>query len=203
MRHLKTIYLYLFKWLYPPIYQTHGTAAPITISNLFYQKILRINHKVYWPAHFTSKISDVRKIQIGIGTAPGLSSGCYIQGGGGIELGDYTIVAPNVGIISANHDLHDISKHTLKKVSIGDYCWLGMNSVVLPGVALGDFCIVAAGAVVTKSFSEGYCVIAGNPAKIIKRLEPSLCVKNENRYKYHGFIKAKCFDEYKRAKLDV
>ncbi|EOJ3081127.1 DapH/DapD/GlmU-related protein, partial [Acinetobacter baumannii] len=54
---------------------------------------------------------------------------------------------------------------------IGDKCWIGMNSVILPGVVLGNGTIVAAGAVVTKSFKQGNIVIAGVPAKIIKEIK--------------------------------
>ena len=55
-----------------------------------------------------------------------------------------------------------------KEVVIGENCWLGMNSVILPGVSLGDNTIVGAGSVVTKSFMDGNCVIGGNPARIIR-----------------------------------
>nr|WP_283244199.1 DapH/DapD/GlmU-related protein [Luoshenia tenuis] len=54
---------------------------------------------------------------------------------------------------------------------LGEKCWIGMNSVVLPGVTLGPHTVVGAGAVVTKSFPEGYCVIAGNPARMIRKLD--------------------------------
>jgi acetyltransferase-like isoleucine patch superfamily enzyme len=114
--------------------------------------------------------------------------GCYIQGKGGIVIGDYTQVAPNVVIVSANHDVYDTRNHVCKKVVIGNYCWLGAGAKIMPGVVLGDHCIVAAGAVVTKSFEDGYCVVAGVPAKLVKKLEPGLCVKYEHKKKYHGFI---------------
>ena len=68
-------------------------------------------------------------------------------------------------MLSSNYDLYDQRKSSDKKVVIGDYSWVGMNSVILPGVKLGTRTIVAAGSVVTKSFPEGYCVIAGSPAK--------------------------------------
>ncbi|WP_371860829.1 DapH/DapD/GlmU-related protein [Terrabacter aerolatus] len=55
-------------------------------------------------------------------------------------------------------------------IIIGDDCWIGMNSVILPGVILGSRTTVGAGSVVTKSFPEGNCIVAGNPAKIIKQL---------------------------------
>ena len=44
-----------------------------------------------------------------------------------------------------------------KDVVLGKYCWIGMNSVILPGVVLGDHTVVGAGSVVTKSLSKGYC----------------------------------------------
>lgn len=82
------------------------------------------------------------------------------------------IIAPNCGFITANHNFDEFDKHyDGKDIIIGDNCWIGMNSTILPGVVLGNHTIVGAGSVVTKSFTEGHCVIAGNPAKIIKRLD--------------------------------
>jgi acetyltransferase-like isoleucine patch superfamily enzyme len=153
--------------------------------------------------HFSSLVSSPSNIVTGIGTAPGLSPGCYIQGIGKLEIGDYTIVAPNVGIITANHDLHDPAIHQPSFVQIGRYCWIGMNAVVLPGVVLGDHTIVAAGSVVTKSFPEGYCVIAGNPAKVTKYLDPSKCVEHRNKYEYVGYVPAAKFEKFRRKHLPL
>jgi len=200
---LKLVYVALLKNVCRKCYETQGTAAPVTFKSLFFQKIIGFNRNAYWPVHFSSVISNYKNIKIGIGTAPGLSPGCYIQGIGKIYIGDYTIIAANVGIISSNHDLYDSKKHIKTTVSIGDYCWIGMNSTILPKVSLGDFTIVGAGSVVTKSFNEGYCVIAGNPAKIVKKLEPNKCKKYKNRYEYYGFIKKENFEKFKKKKLNV
>lgn len=90
---------------------------------------------------------------------------------GEIIIGKGTYIAPNVGIITTNHDLNNLDDHMPgRNVILGKNCWIGMNSVILPGVVLGDHTIVGAGAVVTKSFKDGNCVIAGNPAKKIKDL---------------------------------
>ncbi len=97
------------------------------------------------------------------------SAGCYFQGIGDINIGKGTYIAQNVGIITANHDPANLDKHLdPKPVFIGEKCWIGMNSVILPGVTLGPNTVVGAGSVVTKSFLEGNCVIAGSPAKKIK-----------------------------------
>ena len=79
-------------------------------------------------------------------------------------------------------------EHELKEVRIGDYSWLGMGVIILPGVELGKRTIVGAGSVVTKSFPDGYCVIAGNPARLIKRLDKEKFVPTKFRTEYYGFI---------------
>ena len=55
-------------------------------------------------------------------------------------------------------------------INIGDHCWIGANSVIMPKVELGEFCVVAANSFVNKNF-EAYSVIGGNPAKLIKKLK--------------------------------
>lgn len=199
---LKKIYYLFLKLFFPHIYKTRNTTARLTFKTFFFQKILGINRAAYWPMHFTSRVGGVKNIKIGIGTSPGLSHGCYIQGIGKIEIGDYTIIAPNVGIISANHDLYDYRKHAAGYVKIGKYCWIGMNAIVLPNVELGDHTIVAAGSVVTKSFTDGYCVIGGNPAKIIKEIDPEKVVEYENEYKYYGYIPAEKFKKFEMRNLN-
>lgn len=97
--------------------------------------------------------------------------GTYFQAIGKITIGKGSWIAPNVGLITANHTLNNLDKHDeAKPIVIGKQCWIGMNSVLLPGVILGDNTIVGAGSIVTKSFPDGHCVIAGNPAKFIKHI---------------------------------
>lgn len=170
------------------ILRTSRSSAPITWRGLFFQKILGFNRKAYWPMHFTSKVTQVENICIGIGVAPGLSPGCYIQGINGINIGDYTMVAANVGIISANHDPLCPSRHEVAEpIRIGRYCWIGMNSVILPEVRLGDHTVVGAGSVVTRSFPEGFCVIGGVPARVIKKLDSALVDEQRAAWEYIGF----------------
>ncbi len=170
----------------------------------FMQTVLGFNRGVYWPVHFTSNVSHWRRICVGVDVSPGYSSGCYIQGIGRIYIGDYTQIAPNVGIISANHSLYNTRHHDSSEVvRIGAYGWIGMNAVVLPGVVLGDFTIVGAGAVVTKSFPEGYCVVAGNPAKVIRNLAREEAVRYRNPHEYNGYIPHAKFAAFRAKYLNV
>lgn len=187
-----------------PIHETRDTQTPITVRMWFLQKVLGFNRAAYWPVHFTSIVSGSwQNVYCGIETCPGFSPGCYIQAIGKIYIGDYTQIAPNVGIISANHNLHDNRKHIVSEVRIGSYGWIGMNAVILPGVILGDFTVVGAGAVVTKSFEEGYCVLAGNPARVVRKLDPTQCVRHHSTYEYNGYVKHVDFEAFRQRYLLV
>jgi len=167
--------------------RTRRTHTPIKLKYILWQKILRISGKVPWQVHWTSKVDGVKDISVGVEVSPGYSPGCYIHGSGGITIGDYTQIAPNVGIISSNHDPLDGRKKIDGSVHIGSYSWIGMNAVVLPGVTVGDFTVIGAGAVVTKSFPHGYQVLAGNPAKAVKTLDSSMCIRYRSEYEYVGY----------------
>jgi acetyltransferase-like isoleucine patch superfamily enzyme len=146
----------------------------IIILNFIFQRIFRVNGDVPWPVNYTSRVTLPQNIKIGKGVALSFarSGGCYIQGNNGIEIGDNTIFAPGVKIISANHDVTNLDKHVYTNpIKIGNNCWIGANAVILPGVTLGNNVIVGAGSVVTKSFEEDGIIIAGNPARIIKRIK--------------------------------
>ena len=183
--------------------ETRFTQTPATIEAWISQNVFGRNRGPYWPVHPSSCVIGWRSILVGIETSPGLMPGCYIQGIGTIQIGDYTQVASNVGIISANHDLHDSRVHHAERVEIGSCCWIGMGAIILPEVELGDFTIVGAGAIVTKSFPEGRCVIAGNPAKKIKDLDPSSCIYFNSENLYIGYMSAQKFEAFKNARLDV
>lgn len=152
---------------------------------LFMQKVLGFNRHVPWPASHMNAIGNVRNIHFHVDDLNNFQQhGCYFQTWGDkgeIWIGKGSYIAPNVGIITRNHDLYNLDEHQgAEDVVIGDKCWIGMNSVLLPGVVLGENIIVGAGSVVTKSFPEGYCVIAGVPAKVIKVLEKRPHINNDD-----------------------
>ncbi len=138
---------------------------------------LNINRNIPWPISPKVMIGNYRNIIFDISSLQCFQAhGSYFQAiDGKICIGKDVYIAPNVGLINSNHNIYN-PKIRMKgrDIVIGDDCWIGMNSTLLPGVELGEHTTVGAGAVVTKSFKKGYCVIAGNPAKIINTLDKSL-----------------------------
>lgn len=162
---------------------------------------LRRNKEIYWPCHSTSEVTHPQNIVVGINLNPGTRPGCYLQGNGGIIIGNYVHFASNIGVISANHDIYDQSKHICKKVEIGDYCWIGQGAIIMPGVKLGPRTIVGAGSIVTKSFEEGFCVIAGNPARKLHDIDRCRFKPTKFQSEYFGYIPKHKFYKFAASKL--
>ncbi len=62
---------------------------------------------------------------------------------------------------------------TFGKIVVGDWVYIGNNSLIMPGVTIENNVLVAAGSVVTKSIPSGM-VVGGNPARIICTIEEYL-----------------------------
>lgn len=154
--------------------RTHFTAGWKWILKYWFpQKVLGYARHVPFPVPRNVKFAFPKNIIFDSNDMPSLhSNGCYFQGiNAKIYIGKGTKIAPNCGFITANHNLANLDESAEgKNITIGKNCWIGMNSVILPGIELGDHTIVGAGSIVTKSFVDGNCVIAGNPAKKIKNL---------------------------------
>lgn len=93
-----------------------------------------------------------------------------------VFIGKYTVIAPDVTIITNNHHptvsipqvilgeshINDTSAN----VTIKEDVWVGTRSTIMAGVTLGRGCIVGANALVSKSVPP-YALVAGVPARII------------------------------------
>lgn len=115
---------------------------------------------------------------ITIGANTSFFSDCIVSGM--VAIGKGCLFANNVTVLSGTHQIYgdgtirendkkfqvDESNNQLKAVIIEDDCWLGANSVILPGVTLAKGTVVGANTVVTKNFPE-YSILGGVPALVI------------------------------------
>ena len=117
------------------------------------------------------KINPCKNIKLG--DYVDLAWGVLITTGGGVEIGDRTLVGYGTKILSANHIIPAIpgkifgAGHVKKRVVIGNDVWIGANCVIVAGVTIGEGAVVAAGSVVTKDVAP-FTIVGGVPAKLIK-----------------------------------
>jgi len=163
---------FLFKWIrifYP---KANGVRTPYLLYFFFPQKILRINGKIPWPVHFTSRVLYYENIEVGNRCDLGYNAGCYIQGRNGIKAGNNVRVGPGVGILSVGHNIHDYDLwDKADPIVIGSNIWIGMNSIILPGVKIGDNVIISANSVVSRDIPSD-SIAAGNPCRVIMKKPP-------------------------------
>ena len=80
----------------------------------------------------------------------------------GVHIGKGSYVAFGAVVLA-----HDMSRALHFDTYIGENCFIGANSIILPGVRVGDQCIIGSGAVVSKDVPS-HSVAVGNPARIVK-----------------------------------
>lgn len=143
------------------------------IEGLLYQRLLGINRAARFPCGPWVRVLGPHNIEFHPDDLNNFQSmGIYFQASKGrIVIGRGSFIGPNVGLITANHDVADPSRHTVgQDIVLGERCWIGMNAVILPGVTLGPGTVVGAGSVVRHSFPDGHCVLAGSPAREVRKL---------------------------------
>lgn len=91
-----------------------------------------------------------------------------------IQIGDYTMIGPNVTIATAAHPENERLRQQGYQynlpITIGKNCWICANVMICPGVHIGDGSIIGAGSVVTKDIPP-HVVAYGNPCRVIRKID--------------------------------
>lgn len=118
-----------------------------------------------------TRFRSLENIEIGDDVNIGFDN--FLQGRGGLTIGNKSSFAPGVKIWSSNHEYDDRDVpirdqgHSDKPVVIGDDVFIGSNAFILPGTVLPRGCIVCAGAIVGSKPYQPFSILAGNPARVI------------------------------------
>lgn len=110
--------------------------------------------------------------KVSIGSHCNFAQRVFITGGGGVTIGDYVGLGPDVKIWSVNHRFEDpdtpwmLQGYDKHPVVIEDDVWLGANCFVMPGITIGRGAILSAGTVLMKSVPP-FAIVAGNPGRVV------------------------------------
>lgn len=108
--------------------------------------------------------------QVSIGDNAFVNHSFTASAAGGISIGEGVMIAPNVSILTVNHDVRDKWILICKPVTLKKNAWIGANVTICPGVTIGENSVVGSGSVVTKDIPDN-CMAVGNPARVIKTID--------------------------------
>jgi maltose O-acetyltransferase len=122
--------------------------------------------------HRLARFGSGKNIQIG--NKSNLGFNIYVNGRGGVNIGDNVLMGHDIIIYSGTHTFKSLDVPIQEQdmryepVYIGDDVWIGARTIIMPGITIGKGCVIGANSVVVKDI-EPYSVAAGSPARIIKK----------------------------------
>ena len=139
---------------------------------------VHISNNVFVHAGLVLRLLGDCRLFVGEDTYIGPNS--HISGTqGSITIGKKVMIADGVYISTAYHKYEDVTKAVKDQgyepkgnVIIGDGCWIGGGSYIMPGVKVGKNSVIGANSVVTNDIPSN-SVAAGSPARIIKQYSPT------------------------------
>ncbi len=96
----------------------------------------------------------------------------YLDCTASVSIGRFSTFAGCRSIIMSHSIDLSACKQDATPVVIGQFCFIGTASVLLPGAALPDYSVLGANSLLNKRFTEPYILYAGTPARAVKRLSP-------------------------------
>lgn len=110
---------------------------------------------------------------ITIGDNVAIGNNTVIMAKDNIYIGNNTLIAAQCYITDCNHNvkkgelIRNQELSTKHKLVIGEDCWIGANSTLIPGAFLGKGSVIGANSLVNSIISD-YEIAVGSPAKKIK-----------------------------------
>lgn len=138
------------------------------IEKICIESLKKINYKKYLKKIGVNFKQDTRFIgkNINFGSEPYL-----------ITIGNHVTISNDVEFITHDGGTYVFReekkyKSVIKfgKIEIGNNCFIGARTIIMPNIKIGNNVVIASGSVITKSIPSDV-VVGGNPAKIICTLD--------------------------------
>ena len=144
------VYNYLFPHMYMKNYVQYLRFLGVNLKG----EPSYISCDVYFDGHDYSLITIGSDVTISMGVT--------------LLTHDYSIARGVEAVYGKKMWISEDTPYFLKPISIGDNCFVGAGSILLPGTTLGKNCIIGSHAVVKGDIPDNSVVI-GNPAKIVAK----------------------------------
>nr|WP_314467204.1 acyltransferase [uncultured Novosphingobium sp.] len=112
--------------------------------------------------------------QVRIGSRSFLNTNVRFGGKGGVTIGRFAQIAPNVSFETSSHELAFEDGRSRAPVTapvvVQDHVWIGTGAIILPGVTIGRGAVVAAGAVVVRDVPPK-TLVGGVPARFLRNVD--------------------------------
>lgn len=149
------------KYLPPPV----GDALRFAVLKLFVSEIRSWKIKDGVTVWFPEGVRIGRHVTI--------NEGVFLDGFGGLSIGDHCRIAHGCSFISEDHVFDDPDTPIWQQgkraspITLEDDVWCGCGVKVMRGVTIGRGSVIAAGSVVTRSLPP-YSIAMGVPAKVVR-----------------------------------
>ena len=121
--------------------------------------------------HFTHQPERCGELLLGDHAA--ITKNHHIDCTNRVTIGPFTTIAGyHSQLLSHSIDLQHNRQHS-EPISIGAYCFVGSNCVILGGSVLPDQCVLGALSLLNKPLSETRCLYGGQPARRLKPIDPN------------------------------
>jgi acetyltransferase-like isoleucine patch superfamily enzyme len=125
-----------------------------------------------------------------------------------LSVGSYCLIASKIITDNPGHPIDNVlgrmspgggspSPESIRPVTIGDFCFLPLDTVVYPGVTIGDGVVARVGTHLSQDVPP-FCQVAGNPMRIVRKLPVPVelrdCVGAERYQGYLDAHKALCLE---------
>ena len=122
--------------------------------------------------HFASETD--RRPELVLGEHSAITNRHLLDCTSSITIGAFTTVAGfQSQFISHTIDIR-LNRQTSRPISIGSYCFVGTNCVVLGGAALPNYCVLGAKSLLNKAHTQTHRLYGGVPARELQTL-PADC----------------------------
>ena len=115
-----------------------------------------------------------RRAELVIGDHAAVTHRHLIDCTNSVRIGRFTTFAGYRSQVLTHSINLQYSRQASRPISIGEYCFVGTNCVLLGGSVLPDYSVLGASSVLNKAHSEMHWLYAGNPAQPVKPLSQQM-----------------------------